>query len=562
MPRDEYTLERREFAFRTEQVDADRGIIRGIAVPYEQPVRIRDWDGEYDEQFAPGSVDDAGALAFWRHKDPIGYLAGATEAPAGRDVELKVSDTVLGRDALTLARDLQAGGRPLQLSIGFAPGGEFTVEERKNDVPLVTRTKVRVREVSLVPFGAYGEGATVTAVRQLTNPKENPMPLETPPALPAVTPAPATDASLRAQVDDLERRLAIVTQRPDEGEPRDLRSAAAFLKALAAGDPATIAAYNRSQEHLYDEIQHRAYTGGTSADSPIKDGWVGDLTRIFDASSGVLSSFFSTGTLPAEGMNIEFAELATNTTTVTEQVAEGDDLLFGKVTLTTRTAPVKTYGGYTQLTRQQIERSSLPVLGRSLDALALAAGARKKAALRAAYDALITARTAIAANAGVLVLGATLPNSKESHWTDLVIAAATRYDALNLGIDGLLVSTHVFTQLKNTNKIEVVTIGAGEQAVGGQSSFRVSSAAPQVGVLNLPGLTGDLAGLTVIGDPGFTSAQAAFANAAALRQYDSALVSLQDENIINLSKDFSVYRYGAVAAEIPAAVVPVKLAAS
>ena len=36
-------------------------------------------------------------------------------------------------------------------------------------------------------------------------------------------------------------------------------------------------------------------------------------------------------------------------------------------------------------------------------------------------------------------------------------------------------------------------------------------------------------------------------------------MSLQDENVLNLSKDFSVYRYGAVADEIPAGVVPVKI---
>lgn len=552
-----FELHTRELTFRADQVDADQGIISGIGVPYNTPVRIREWWGEeYDEQFAPGSVDDEGALAFWRHREPIGFVASASDTDAGRDVELQISQTTDGRDALTLARDLQRGGRPMEISVGFELGGDFTVEERDGDVPLVTRTRVKALEYSLVPFGAYGEGANVTEVRerqqqQNTRTEEKPMDENETPEL----------ISMRERLEELERRQQTLTVR--EAEPvGDRRSAGAFLQALAAGDEATIAAYNRSQEYRHDELQHRAYTGGTTADAPVQDAWVGDLTRIFDASSGLLSRIFSTGTLPATGMNVEFAELLANTVQVTEQVAEGDDLAYGKVTLQNRTAPVKTYGGYTQLSRQQIERSTLPVLNQSLRALAVAAGARKKAALRAAYATLVAAREAIAANAGVLVLGATLSNSKEKHWTDLVIDAAIRFDALDLPIDAMLVSPHVFKHLKNAGNIETVAVEEGEQAVGVDRAFRLSSAAPSVGTLNLPGLTGDLAGLTVACDPGFSSAQASLVSAEALRQYDSALVSLQDENIINLSKDFSVYRYGAVAAEIPTAVVPVKLAAS
>lgn len=80
-------------------------------------------------------------------------------------------------------------------------------------------------------------------------------------------------------------------------------------------------------------------------------------------------------------------------------------------------------------------------------------------------------------------------------------------------------------------------------------------------MLNLPGLSGEFAGLQVRLDTGQAGDEAAFANKRAIRTYDSALVSLQDENIVNLSKSFAVYRYGAVAAEIPAGVVPVKLTA-
>ena len=52
----------------------------------------------------------------------------------------------------------------------------------------------------------------------------------------------------------------------------------------------------------------------------------------------------------------------------------------------------------------------------------------------------------------------------------------------------------------------------------------------------------------------------AFYSSLALRTYETPVVQLQDENILNLTQAFSVYRYQAVAPEIPAGIVPLKLA--
>lgn len=536
MPEQNYDLIQREFIFRAETIDAEKREISGIAVPFNRDANIGGW---FIERFAPGSVQDSEeALFFWRHTDPIGRLKTSSDADEGWNITARVSETSLGNDALTLARD----GVVTQLSVGFEPGGDYEVEEREDDIPIITRTRVRVREVSLVPFGAYGDGASVTEVRQRPNPTQKENTVTDTAIAPDLT-------EVRETVEDLERRFSAFSTNQRDDEPvGDLRSAAAFVKALASGDEATIAAYNRSQEHLHDELQQRAYTGGTTADAPVKDAWVGDLTRIFDATSGVLSEVFSTGTLPATGMNIEYAELLANTVQVTEQTAEGNDLAYGKVTLTTKTAPVKTYGGYIQLTRQQIERSSLPVLNRSLEALAVAAGARKKAELRAAVAALVTARKAVASNGGVVLLGATLAAGVAGNWEDALIDAAIKYDGMDAPIEALIVSASVFKKLRSLT-------------VSGERVFTVYEKNAS-GSLNLPGLTGNLAGLPVYLDAGQAGDEAYFVNSRAIRQYDSSLVSLQDENVINLSKDFSIYRYGAIAAEVPQLLVPVKLAAS
>jgi HK97 family phage prohead protease len=532
----EYELETRQFEFRARSVDRAKREIVGTAVPFNQDANIGNW---IIERFAPGSVQDSeGALLFWRHQEPIGRLTGAEDSATGWEIVARVSETSLGNDALTLAED----GVVTELSVGFEPGGDYTVEERDSDIPIVTRTRVRVREVSLVPFGAYGDGAKVTEVRERTQPKENRM-TDTDTALDnaALT---LEVRELRDAIEEYERRMAAFT--PHETEAScDNRSAGQIVMALAANDDDTLRYYNQL-------LEERAYTGGTSADAPIKDAWVGDLTRIFDASSGVLSAFFSEDTLPNNGNNIEFAELLANTVAFTEQTAEGDDLAYGKVTLTTRTAPVKTYGGYTQLTRKQIERSTLPILNRTLEALAAAAGSRAKANLRAAYEALYTARAALGSNAGVVVLGAVLASSTMPQWTASIIDAAVKFEAENLDIEGLIVSTSVFKKFDSF--YDTTGRPLFDRGAGGTSNI--------LGTLRLPGLTGNLEGITVACDTGASGDKAAYANSRAIRHYKSGLVQLQDENIINLSKDFSAYRYGAVAPEIPAGVVPVKFAAS
>jgi hypothetical protein len=311
----------------------------------------------------------------------------------------------------------------------------------------------------------------------------------------------------------------------------------AIAQAVVAGDADTIAYVN--------EVQTRAYTGGTSADSPIKDAWIGDKTRIFDASSGVLSALFSTGALPEKGMNVEFSRLLSNTVQVQEQEEEGDDLAFGKVTLETDTAPIKTYGGYTQLTVQEIRRSTLPILDKHFEAMAVAAGARKKATLRAFFS---TVRAAQVTASNTVTLGEGLDDVTANQWADLIVDAAIKYEAKNANFDALVVSPAVFKHFNalNTSDNKVFEVADGNQ----------------YGSLNLRGLTGNLAGVPVVCDTGATGSLATFVNGRAITQFNNGIVSLQDENIINLSKTFSVYYFEALADTEPGLIVPVVIPAN
>lgn len=516
-------LETREIHVRAAvATDTEERIVNGLAVPYNETITV--WGQR--ERLAPGAVENDTAKLFSRHHDAIGLVTG-TSTDAGWEIEGTFSRTAKADESYTLARDGVYDG----LSIGFEVL-EYHIE--RDDVgDVIVYDRVLVREVSVCPFPAYPT-ATVTNVRHLdTTPKENqPMGNENP----AVT---AEDvAEIREGLTDMQRSIAVLTDRPsgNEATVADTRSAGQILKAIVAGDEAAIREYN--------ELQERAYEGGTSGDAVVKPGWVGDLTRLFDASSGVLADVFSTGTLPAEGNSIEYAQLKANTITVEEQVNEGDDIPMGKVSLETKTAPVKTYAGGTELSRQSIERSTVSVVNTSLNALAIAAGVRKKLVLRAAFNALIAAQRTAEDTIEIAGLDASTPGD----WLDAVVDAAINFEAKGAVIDALIVAPDVFKAL---NKLETT----------GHRIFRVDGDSRTVGELDLRGLKGDLASLPVLADTAATGTTSAFVNGLALRQYDSSLVSLSDDKISNLTKQFAVYRYGAVAPEIPGFVVPVEFAA-
>lgn len=509
----------------------DTDEVEGVACPWDTATSIGGW---YTETIQRGAVDLAEEILFFAgHEEVIGRVVEQEDRDEGLWIRAKISDTARGRDTLTLLRDKALPS----LSIGFESLEQVWDDEANS----VIRTKIRVREVSAVPFGAYPD-AKVTAVRnQQTssqvrggNQKENKMDTATKADLDEV----------RSLIEDLDRRVETIPTVNQEPVV-DNRSAGEVLKAIAAGDQSTIDAY---------EQLHRDYSPNVVASAVVKPGWVGNLTRIFDASSGVLAGVFSTGTLPSTGMSIEYAQLASNTIDVAAQSAEHAAIAMGNVSIETKTASVVTYAGGTTLSRQAIERATVGILNTSLEAMATAAGARKKTVLRAAFDALVTARRAVTDDAAVVKLGgastaAKLSTATAGSWEDTLIDAALWFDAIALPMDALIVNGLVFKHLRGLT-------------ISGERVFQTWKDNAS-GELNLPGLRGQLSGLPVLLDSGVanTAAHAVFANGRAIRQYDSGLVSLSDESILTLAKSFAVYKYGAVAAEIPAAVLPVKVTA-
>ena len=143
----------------TLELRADGRTIVGTIVPYGTEARI----GSYTETFAPGAFADADpaqiplTTVHDRESLPIGRAIALTDTEAGLQAELRVSETRLGDEALTLIRDGAATG----LSVGFIP-----VEDRWDQArTAVRRIKAKLVEISLVAFPAYKD-ARIMAVRQ------------------------------------------------------------------------------------------------------------------------------------------------------------------------------------------------------------------------------------------------------------------------------------------------------------------------------------------------------------------------------------------------------------
>lgn len=507
----------REYAAQA-QTSGDR-LITGIAVPYDDEIEYTPGWFETVARDAYNPETNGPIKLFWQHSDVIGTVTEARNTEAGLEITARISETSLGNDVYALAKD----GAIDRFSIGFVPIDTQTRDE--SGAIHAVHTAISIREVSLVPFPAY-ENAKVTDVRAAQEPTTE--------KEPTMSESRAALDTVLERMDSLEQAFAAQAQ-AQAPAPIDTRSAAQVLKALAAGDTQTRDEYNGTV---------------SSADGTIaRPTWIVDLTRLTDRINP-LKALFSVGALPKDGMSLEYTELKANTIAVNEQAKEGANLQIGGITTQDKTTPVKTFGGYTTLSRQAIERTRIPLLQTHLQGMALAAGKASAAYFASVFNATASARATAALTSTKVATALT--------WSDLaglIVDAADRFQDAALPLDGLIVDKQTFKAL------------AALTASDGRPLMTVSgTGANTVGTVNPAGLAGDLVGIKVVPNllatPGAMGEKivGAFYSSLALRTYETPVVQLQDENILNLTQAFSVYRYQAVAAEIPAGIVPLKLA--
>lgn len=344
------------------------------------------------------------------------------------------------------------------------------------------------------------------------------------------------DTELRAAVDELTRKVDLLDTdlgtRGSAAHPlAQFRSMGEYVKAVAAGDEAAV----------------RAYQGLVVGDVSPADGapdWAGRVVRLIEERTPVTSWFTHTKDLPPTGMSVEHGTITFNNgLKVAEQVNEGDDLIFGKISLAADgRAKVHTIGGWTDLSRQAIERTAVNVIDLMWRGFVIAYARdlerRAAATLRAVYDQQVAAGGAAVVPRGDLTTADGV--------IDLLVDLAVRYETSPYRLHGLWVSEDVFrplAKIKEDRKALQIT----------------STPADKLGTLSLSSLEANLSNIDVrlwAGAP----AGAMFAadrEAVKVQESPGAPFRLQDENIVNLTKQFSVYGYVAAYSEFPEGLVPI-----
>ncbi|MFV0315490.1 MAG: HK97 family phage prohead protease [Microthrixaceae bacterium] len=514
--------------------DATGYALTGIAVPFGEQYD----DGYLAEQFDPACVFEGldESKVYWQHGDIIGRVTAARITPAGLEVDLSISHTTQGDEAATLVRD----GVITALSIGFE-GIEYTYTDTPEG-EVITWTSVRIREVSLVSFPAY-EGAVITEVRSRPIPKGTP-------AMPDATPDLLTRAQFDETIGDLTQQLrAAQATLATMHEPREpsaprFRSFGHFVRAYHRGDS--------DARKLHDDwmtaapqhtLHERAYAGGVLADTVSRDQWVGDAIRLVDKGRKVLNSF-QTAPLPTEGTSVEYGVLESNTVNVDKQLAEGDELAKGQVQVGTDNAPIGTYGGWSELSFQAVERSSVSILDLTRRAQLLAYASQTEDEVRALLRSTITAN--LTAGHALDLLAA----PKAADWVSLFIDAFDAFEDAALPVDGLYLSKDKFKALATledtTGRLQFEVFGSGMNSIGRlKIADREAETAVTARIL-----------------PGATPATGAFYSEQAITTFENAgaPLALEDTNITNLTRSYSVYGYLATACEIPDAILPINFA--
>ena len=498
----EINMENRSFEIR--ETDTETREVIGRAVPYDEVIDIGGGD---KEQFSRGSVDLNSHVKLFRdHKEVIGKVNLMEEREDGLWIKAKISNTKLGDETLELVKD----GAIRSFSVGFIP----VVDEKKDRT--IIRKKVNLKEVSLVTFPAY-ENASVTEVREIKEETN----MET-----TTTPDYSSEiAEVRNHAEELERRLEVLSADKTEAPTAPtFRSYGEYVKSVATGE-----------DNGLTLARAFADTSSVMADSILKNAWVNETIRILNNGRPTYNVFTS-APLPADGMTIEYPLLNSDSSAIEEQEAEGDTLTFGKIDLTSATASIKTYGGYTAMTRQLIERSSVAYVDAAFRAMAAAYAKKTNNVVKDYINSLATTSTSsVAAWSADAII-------------EMLADSATKVNnETGKALEFILCSSDVFKQLAKQVDGVARPIAAATNPSNG------------FGSINPVGLTGNIAGLPIVVDPSLAAGTLLTGASSAITTYESAGAPfrLNDGDITNLTQNFSVYGYLAVAGHDPKALVKV-----
>lgn len=508
-------------------------VFTALGIPYDEELRRTDWTtGASRQTWSQGSVTVAENNQVHFQHDwqalglPIGRILSAEQTDEGLLITGGISRTTKGIEVATLMRD----GVLTRISAGLTT----TSWHLDDDGDLLVHDESEAFEFSVCTQPAYDTAAVRSVNSNTHTEQENHRMTVTLDGLSADL------NSLSEAVTGLERRIETLPNtlgQPSGPAPVPFTRYGDFIKALARGDEEAMkfAQFVRLSLREQDAdavglLNTLAYTGGTTADlgAWMKDSWIGDTFRLATVNRK-LHNFFASAPLPAEGNNVEFGTLAADTTQVAEQVNEGDTLAYGKIEFDTDTAKVHTYGGWGEMSLQQIQRSPINVVEKFFTALIRRYAQVTEATLKAVT--LTTTPHTLA--------GAAMDLQTPAGWNSFLIRASIYLeDTYGLAPEAVILGYDVYEDLAN------MTVPAGTDYVFDR----------EAGTLDLAALGGQVHRIRLLPiSTGATENFVRVAHSEAIRTLESgnAPTQLMDNDITNLTQAFSVYGYEAIAPEEP-----------
>lgn len=513
--------------------------LEGVAVPFNQRYAL--WC-DYAEIIDPDcDFGDRRTVKVSReHGELIGKLTDMRREADGLHVVAKLADTEGGREAAELVREGVYDG----FSIGFRPV-ENRIIASDDGVTEVHRRKVDLFEVAVTGIPAY-PAAEITGQRTQTTTNKG---MEAPVMGDNTNNEQrdnAVNERLEAFGEELRGIKATVAAGFNAGKPAEMggefRTAGDYLKALSDERNADHAAAIDLMRQTRDQIV-TGDTGNTVA-------WIADDLRLIEQRRKV-TNILTRDTLPATGMSMEYNVVSEDTTAAAKQTAEGAALTFGKVKFGTKTADINTYGGYTTLSRQVIDRSTTPMLNTALKALNNAYAKSTENAVRTYLYDLIKSQRDATQNPNNITAPAALNAMTPDQWAGLILDAAEVMDDRNAAMTRLGVSKDVALAL-----IKLKDSGNRFMDISGKGG-------DTIGAFDLTGVVGDLMRVPVYLLPKAPAGTAAFIDPTAVTVWESGgPTQLSNTDPVNIVDNYSVYGYMAVAATFTDGLLPVKFAAA
>lgn len=498
------------FTAQVVQLDAQAGdgrrTITGIAVPYGVEATVGSGQRVV---FEPGSLPEDGPAPklIYQHDaaQPVGLVTGRAATDEGMLFSARLSDTIAGRDAMTLLAD----GVIDSVSVGAEPVEHHMVGA------VMHVTAARWLELSLVTIPAFA-AAKITSIAA-SEPELDPDP----------EPQPEPEPESEVVMSDTETIIptAVFAAAPRR-EPR-LPSAASYMAAMHAGGDAFVEAQRVWADYRdwhADPIQAAAGDEVLSNIAGLVP--VPILGPVFEDLKYLAPVLTALGTraMPNNGAGATFIRPTWTThPTVAEQTTELTAVSATTAVIASNTVTKKTFAGSANMSYQTIDFSDPALLQIMLQDLT---GVYLDAVDNFAADNLLTAAT----SAGVWDLSVT--DLMKSIYDAAVVCAATNF-----------LPTHIF--------VDPATWGAMGQLVDGSNR----PVFPSIGLPGVNGVGGNGSaanygnmnplGLQLVVDKNFAAKTMVIMNEKAFEVYRQDRGVLSVESPTTLGRTVSVFGYAA-----------------